>query len=359
MGARATIALLGIVAESACGAAPAHVEVDVAGAPSPEVERKAPRAALRRERVWVERDAADFADGDADARVGVTYDCRGFGPERAPRAKPIAASIAELVRVVDPSSSDTLASSEATVSALDAVARLEPERLDVFERVVVTNTALSVVLRVSSDEYGAVPLAKVVARAFALPAETLEALGAEVDPVVERWLGPRALWSDRKGVSCGDGRALRHDRTYRGARAFRPVRSGDTRALVAQLVAIDTDGMAHVTPYVGEIEVLRGAGAARSTCVAELDADGLRAGAPGGLRRVRREGVPHTPFIKPAGAGAFGCGACHAESGSGGAGDFADVPRDEGASLMQNRRRAVGALLSSESSWWSEPPEIP
>lgn len=355
-------AVLSVAAATACGAVapPSHlVEVDAAppgGAPPRALDDRATGRlrGIARERVWIETEAAAFTTNTERAAGGIPYDCRDFGPTRAPAARPVPSAIEELVRVVDPASSDGLVPTEAIAAALDAAAALDPAALLPFERVVLQNTALSVVLRASSDDVGALPRARGIVQAFALDAEALDALGAEIDPVADRWIGPRLGWKDRKGDACGDGRLLRHDRTYGGARAFRPLRSGDTRALVAQLVAIDTQGVAHVTPFVGEIEVLRGEGDARTTCVAELDADGLRDGAPGGLRRVQRDEVPRTKFIKANASGNFSCSTCHTNGG--GVGDFEDVSVEEGATLGTNRRRAAAALLGRAVSGWIQSP---
>lgn len=358
--------LAGVTA-MACGASlpdGAFMEVDASAsasipeAPTPQqLEDRAASAMLAglRERVWIETEAAAFPVENDRSPGGVPYDCRDFGPTRAPAALPVPAAIAELVRAVDPASSNALVPTEHTARALDTAASLDPAELRPFERVVLQNTALSVVLRASSDDVGAVPLAKAIVQRFALDARTLEDLGAELDPAADRWIGPRVGWADRKGDACGDGRLLRHDRTYGGARAFRPIRSGDTRAIVAQLVAVDTSGAAHVTPFVGEVEVLRGAGESRTMCVAELDADGLLHGAPGGLRRVKREDVPQTKFVRASASGHFTCNACHTASDSG-VGDFYDVSAAEASTLGTNRRREVAELLGRTISSWSQTP---
>ncbi|MFO0617007.1 MAG: hypothetical protein U0414_30710 [Polyangiaceae bacterium] len=320
----------------------AWVEVDVGAAASPSpAPLPAPRAPTRA--LWIDEDDSPWASlpiGDGSA---VAYDCRGVHPRRAPRAPAVSASTAELVRRVDPASSEWLSSTPELSAALTALRSTRPEELSPFERVVVQNTALSVIARMSEGED--VAAARELVARFALPAATLEALGSEPESAAELFLGPRITWTDRKGAQCGEGRLLRHDRMYRGVRSFRPLRIGDTRALVAQLVALDTDGEAHVTPVVGEIELLRGASPALSACIVELSPDGLELGAPGGLRRVTQEHAPRTRFVKTTTPGFMSCATCH---GGSGVGDFADVAPAEALTLGVNRRAASADLVQTE-----------
>jgi hypothetical protein len=278
------------------------------------------------------------------------YDCRGIGHGAGP-AEPVAEAIAELVEVVRPEGTTELASSPPLVDALAAVLTLDTRTLSAFERVVAQNAAISVRLRVGGDADGARELAARVIAKVAMDKATLATIGAEVGPTLERWIGPRAEWTDRKGVACGDGRLLFHDKVYRGSRTFRPMRVGDTRVLVSQLVAIDTEGQPRVTPYVGQIEIRRGLEPRAPVCVVEIGGDGLRRSAPGGLQRVDEAKELHaTAFVHPLDNGHLACTtACHHGSGIG---DFADVSADDARPLRANRRTAALKLAGQKLATW-------
>ncbi len=185
-----------------------------------------------------------------------------------------------------------------------------------------------------------------VARRFALPAEELAALGMAPAREVDRWIGPREGWVDRKGDACGDGRLLFHDAQFHGLRAFRPVRVGSRRALVSQLVALDTEGKAPPRdagdrpdrdpprPHAGR----------RGLCGRAVRG-GAQEGVASGLRAVKVTELGDGLFTRRLGESSVGCVACHDGHGRG---DFEDVDVGLRASLRSNRDAA--SLLAAEAA---------
>src|SRR5439155_9557253 len=92
-------------------------------------------------------------------------------------------------------------------------------------------------------------------RAVAPTPEQLDALGTSSHPDVEAILGSDI--TERATKTCTTGN-LKHVTEYKGLLAFRPLRAGTTRALVAQLVAYDTNGAPHITPVVDGMELRLG-----------------------------------------------------------------------------------------------------
>ena len=308
-----------------------------APAPAPKVHHARVSVSAREDPVWVDPDDALFAAPLA-GEIGLPYDCRGVRPGPG-WASPTTHATARLVAVVDPDSPERVEETPELLEALSDASNQDPTALTIFERVVVQSTALSLALR-AHDELA--ERAWSVVERFAATPQELEALGSVADVSVEGWLGPRRSWHDRKGEQCGDGRLLLHDRFFAGARAFRPIRTGAWRALVAQLVAIDTQGGAHVTPFVGQIELRRGLDPEAPVCIVHLDEEALRGGAPGGLRRAQLDRLAPTRLVQHASPGAIACMNCH---GGHGIGDFDDVPEEEAASLRMNRQSALVELI--------------
>ncbi len=86
--------------------------------------------------------------------------------------------------------------------------------------------------------------------------------------------------------------SLQHERLYGNRRMFRIFIDGPRRALLSQLVAIDTQGEAYLTSVIGEVERLELSGDAVVTAaVHHLDRRGLRCGT--GLKSVKE--VLHIP----------------------------------------------------------------
>jgi hypothetical protein len=265
---------------------------------------------------------------------GLAYDCRGvdsLGSSPTRHVHPAVAAFVAAARPDVPQGSHTAE----LMPHLRAVKRLDANRLTPFERVLGQNAALSVALR-STQKPVLMHAAAGVVNHLALSPAKLATLGAGLDPAVERFLGPREAWVERKGDSCGDGRLLFHDRVYGGTRSFRPVRVGEWRALLAQLVAIDTAGRPHVSPFVAGIEIRRGLSPRSPACVVELDP---RTGA---LHAAPFADLHQTVFVRATSPGRLACTNCHGERGFG---DFYDVAHQDAPSLLANRRDALFALV--------------
>jgi hypothetical protein len=260
------------------------------------------------------------------------YDCAGIRRARVRFPVRVSAVTADVVAAAHPEEPEPPEQSEQLLDALRAAEALDPETASTFERVVLQNTALTVAVR------GVwVDTAARVARRFSLPAEELESLGMAPARELDGWIGPRERWVDRKGGACGDGRLLLHDRFFHGLRAFRPLRVGNRRVLVSQLVALDTEGQPHLTPVIGQIEIRRGLGPDAAACVVELSADALRSGAASGLRVRDVNDLGRSRFVGQVGARSVGCVACHDGHGPG---DFEDVAAEERLPLRANRTAA-------------------
>lgn len=86
--------------------------------------------------------------------------------------------------------------------------------------------------------------------------------------------------------------SLQHERLYGNRRMFRIFIDGPRRALLSQLVAIDTNGEAYLTSVIGEVERLQLSGnAVVAAAVHHLDRRGLRCGE--GLKEMKD--VLHIP----------------------------------------------------------------
>lgn len=334
--ARWAAALLGATALAACLPAAAPV------LPPP-----APPVVALTMAAWIDDDtppASPAAAAATGSSRGLVYDCGGLRPARAPRSRPAPEALADLVAVAHPENPGGIQPTPALADSLRRASALEPDALSTFERILLQNTAMGLLLRARGDAELTAAASRAVAR-FALPGDVLASLGEAPDRAVTRWIGPEEGWTDRKGDQCGDGRLLFHDRHFQGTRAFRPMRVGDERVLVSQLVALDTAGNPHVTSVIGQVEILRSLTPNARACVVEIEAEALRAGAPGGLRAATFDGLVSTKFIHKTDDHRVGCVACHS---GGGPGDFADVPAAEAASLLQNRRAATLAQLSAQ-----------
>ncbi|HEY5926421.1 MAG TPA: hypothetical protein VIV11_32265 [Kofleriaceae bacterium] len=149
-------------------------------------------------------------------------------------------------------------------------------------------------------------------RAIAPTAAQIAALGDGAQPAVAPVLG--TALTQRATVTCGSG-TLVHVAVHSGLLAFRPLRAGNTRALVSQLVAFDRDGQPHVTPIVDAIEMRQSDDGRSNACV-------VRAGDDGTLHAEHfDELVEHPPFVMKTGTG-VGCIGCHFAPDSLGARDI-------------------------------------
>jgi hypothetical protein len=172
-------------------------------------------------------------------------------------------------------------------------------------------------------------------RASAPTADELATLGSSTEPRVDLIFGHELMWQ-RATQSCGTG-SLIHVFAAGGLLAYRPVRAGDTHALVAQLVAFDRDGRPHITPLIEEVELRVGDGAAAPACVVQADEDdGTLHAMPFDELRER------PPFVIRIGNG-VGCANCH---GDGHAIEAHDIAGAELARVDAARTRQVTVLAT-------------
>ena len=136
--------------------------------------------------------------------------------------------------------------------------------------------------------------------AVAPSARELDALGDAAHPQVAAVLGADPV--ERSTRNCGSG-SLIHVSHFGGLLAFRPLRSGTTHALVAQIVAFDPAGAPHITPLVDDIELRRGDGTSAAACVVAAGDDGI-------LRTVGQADLEDTQFVHRRGSGVT-CVGCH------------------------------------------------
>jgi hypothetical protein len=308
-----------------------------------------PRAELpeRGDASWL--DVVVDEEPDAFA-IDVGYDCSGLPFEVATAACDDTPT--PLSRLVEASENDPFARTEGPDDADWALWRdavrvaktIDPSSLSVEERVVAQNAALRMGVRSiggrESDARNDIArdCARLVQR-LALPAGTLVDLGDAPTPEVDQWLGPRDRWIDKRPFL----RPLMHDSVFAYSMAFRPLQAGHVRAMMGQLVAVDTDGLAHVTPLVGKIELRRGHAHVAPACVLVRDPRLARCGVPAGLRAVLSlDHLPKNTFFHRVAPGRVGCEACHAGSSPLNLGLY-----DAGDALEQMRDRRVSFLSSA------------
>jgi len=212
-----------------------------------------------------------------------------------------------------------------------------PQSLE--ERVRVQHAALEIARR-SAGGTGRVKMAHDFAVAYAAKiaptAAELEKLGEY--PRLQGVLGDAVV--ERATQTCGSGNSI-HVAVNGGLFAFRPLRAGTTRALVAQLVAFDGKGHPHVTPFVEAIEMRLGDAVDAPACVVESFPDGaLR---PERLDRIEQR----PPFVMRSGEG-VGCNGCHSSSNAMNARDIAGA---ELVKIDQLRTEQVEKL--AEGFWQS------
>ena len=170
-------------------------------------------------------------------------------------------------------------------------------------------------------------------------ADELVALGDGAHPRVASILGPTAGITERATRTCAGGNSV-HAAHAGGKLAYRPLRAGDTRALVAQIVAFDADGNPHITPLVDGIELRLGDSTSAPACVVEAGADGV-------LRPVAlAELHAHPPFVVRTGDG-VGCVGCHRNANAMGARDIA------GAELVKVDSARDAQVQALATGLWS------
>jgi len=197
------------------------------------------------------------------------------------------------------------------VARVQALATVPLPPLELEERVRLQHQLLQVANRLDAERRAgpAWPAWRIaqdrvlaLVRAIAPDAGELASLGDGAHPRVASILGTEI--TERATKNCDTGR-LRHVDAFGGLLAFRPLRAGETRALAAQLVAIDTDGQPHITPLVDAIELRFGKDdRASPACVVEAGDDGV-------LRPVAQADLPDDGmFVARRGHG-VGCDKCH------------------------------------------------
>lgn len=172
-------------------------------------------------------------------------------------------------------------------------------------------------------------------RSTAPTTEQLATLGASDHPAVNAILGPASGIVERATKTCAGGNSI-HVVYNRGTLAFRPLRSGAKRALVAQLVAFDPEGHPHVTPLVDGIELRLGDEVSSPACVVQAGDDGVLRSAPHAAIEE------HKPFVIKNGDG-VACVRCHRDSNTMRARDLAadEVPEIDAARDGQVERLAA------------------
>lgn len=149
----------------------------------------------------------------------------------------------------------------------------DPNTLTSEERVVAQASAW--LLAVSRCNDPTKPHARPAARlavALALDQPAAARLGDQPMPEIERWIGPRTGWRDFQTKQV----PLVHDLADHFTTRFRPVRSGELRAIFGQLAGFDRDGTVFVTPLVSRIELRLSTDHTAPACVVKLDPTRLR-----------------------------------------------------------------------------------
>ncbi len=288
--------------------------------------------------------AASLANASTTPRPSTPYSC-DFLPAQALPAERPRSPFSEVI--------DTLAglAHHADAEVLAAVVRraagLEAAGLGIRQRIILQNQLLQVTWAAEQSS-ATLEDARRLAGRLALPGVLLEALGSEPERGLDSFLGPRAGWIERRGVTCGSSRLL-HEWRYGGTLAFRPVRTEALRALVAQRVAVDVEGVPHLTPLVDHVEVRGRLDADVPACVLEFDARAQAVGAAAGLRMMGLDEVHRDPFVFKRGDG-VGCLVCHAPDGS--RDGFEDVVGAEVAPLLAARRVTLLGFATERLASW-------
>jgi hypothetical protein len=200
---------------------------------------------------------------------------------------------------------DELAAARGVLADLAAQGR---GSLTMEQRIEAQNLAYRMAIALAASAPEAAPEAIEVVLTLAPPPASFAALPAEHDVEIAALLGGDIV--ERRTERCGEG-ALMHEYSSRGAHAFRPVRQGDRRALLAYLVGFDSEGGAHVTPYLAHAELRVGLEHGGPACVIERTP---ALSGPAQLHAVAFEELPETSFIRPSGDDQVNCETCHAHA---------------------------------------------
>ncbi len=251
----------------------------------------------------------------------VPYSCAGVS---TPAAEPLHAAVAALLTHVPLSTPDAPTATDGLRAAFEAAERAELAQLSLRDRVVLQALAV----KLWRHRTPLARRARALAQRVALAPGQLRELGSDAHAELAPVLGETEGWVDRKGPSCGPIGI--HDSAFGGQLSFRTLRAGQRRALAGQIVAFDTRGEPHVTPFLALVEMRNGMQADSPACVIEIGGEGL-------TRTPHSELVP-SAFIRPAAAGTVGCGGCHTGRGSF---DLSDVRGEDALSFRVERRVAV------------------
>ena len=173
-------------------------------------------------------------------------------------------------------------------------------------------------------------------RAFALPPARVAKFESSHPIGLESVLGSRSRWVERATDNCGSG-PLIHERVAGGGLSFRPIRSGETHALVSQMVHIDSEGAPHITGLIEDVELRVGRDRDATACVLGVDSSSL-AGARLRLAPRPIAELPHSIFMRRNGNG-LSCVSCHDDDRSQGARDLSEA--SERAEVMGERDRLL------------------
>ncbi len=267
-------------------------------------------------------------------RPQVAYNCQGLLSSRhAPAATPGAA--VELAALLHDSERGTPLTADRIDRAIANVSKVAPSALGLRTRIVTQSAALRLARTLGEPHTKKLV---VIAETMALPASVLEALGDRPEAAALQFLGPESTWIDRRTVFCGSS-ILLHDRIFGGLLSFRPIRTEDKRALIAQIVAFDTEHRPHVTPVVQTIELRTSLAVDAPACIVERDPHEAT------LSTVSYDDTPHSMFVRKIEDGGFGCRSCHAKTDSFGLSDLS--PKEAGPIIAGRKARML--LLSERT----------
>lgn len=251
--------------------------------------------------------------GPATDTPGVPLDCQQFAPPPAPIPCAIVpAAVIELVAVAQANAHAVTMHSEAerrphwarARAAIAGMPAVAPDTLPISVRVAAQNAALRIAFDTDDAALARSALAEV--ERLAMPAEQLQQLGSEPQGL-EPWLGPPQQWRTReRGELVSLHSAI-------GPHAHYRMIAGRHRAIVHQLVAIDSTGAPHITPVVGQLELRASDAVEAPACVAELAVAALGCGHLDALAAIDAD-HPSTHFFQRKPDGSVGCNDCHSSS---------------------------------------------
>jgi len=252
--------------------------------------------------------------GPATDTPGVRLDCERFAPPPAPvPCTGVPAAVIELVAAAQADAHAVTMHSKAerrphwarARAAVAGMSALVPDTLPTSVRVAAQNAALRIAFD-CTDDPGLARSALAEVERLAMPAGQLQRLGSEPTGLGP-WLGPPQQWRARaRGELASLHSAI-------GPHAHYRMIEGRHRAIVHQLVAIDTTGAPHITPIVGQLELRASDAADAPACIAELDVAALGCGHDDALVAIDAA-HPSTHFFQRKADGSVGCNDCHSSS---------------------------------------------